>query len=121
MIEFFVENNAIGKDEKIREIFERNFSDELLVDWEKDSQILITPQYLYSTKKGQCRIEIEELWNLANEESTNPSDLFYNYYFLLTGLNHPEMGFAEFEKISYNLEQITNIFLARFEDFINKK
>lgn len=46
--------------------------------------------------------------------------MYYNYYFLYSGLKKPQKALTNLKGVSYNLESITNIFLNRFQFFVNQ-
>lgn len=59
--------------------------------------------YFYKNAKGECIFQLDDAWTMAKSEAKNPSETFYNYYFLATGLRQPRRGFANIKGISYNL------------------
>lgn len=46
--------------------------------------------------------------------------MYYNYYFLYSSLKKPQKALTNLKGVSYNLESITNIFLNRFQFFVNQ-
>ena len=74
----------------------------------------------YCFKKHKGEISLELLWKVATEEATDRKDnfklkvdfheeVYYAYYFLLSAFRSPKVGLQKLDRISYNLEVLTNL------------
>lgn len=74
-------------------------------------------------------IPLETLWNIVDAEIKdreaqkksyrgNNEELYYTYYFLLMAFRNPTNGLRKLDRISYNLEILTNL-LFRLESAID--
>jgi hypothetical protein len=74
-------------------------------------------------------IPLETIWNVVESEirerettkksvRTGNEELFYSYYFLLMAFRNPSNGLRKIDRISYNLEILTNL-LFRLEAAID--
>ena len=113
LIDFFVQNNNPELDYNIKNLFDNYFDETTMSLWERQELIQINSHYFYKHAKGKCFISLEEVWKMVLHECKEASDIYYAYYYMSAGLTKPEVGFSRIRNISYNLEQIANIFLTR--------
>ena len=95
---------------------------------EREDKILIDETYCFKKERGEIGLDL--LWQVAHEETTERKDgfknsapyteeLYYAYYFLLSAFRHPRLGLQKLDRISYNLEVLTNI-LSRLDGCIDQ-
>lgn len=59
-----------------------------------------------------CEVSLDDLWAMAKNSTENPSQLYYNYFFLTMGLTDPQIGFGCTLGISYNLQKIAGLVIG---------
>lgn len=86
---------------------------------------------LYCFKKEKVFIGLELLWKVVRDEirdrrengksmRSEAEETYYAYYFLLSAFRHPQNGLRKLDRISYNLEILTNL-LFRLDGAIDNE
>lgn len=126
LIEYFTQNSF--DDPALHQLFVTNFaSGRFAHEIERDKFILVDAQYCF--RKQKVEIEVELLWKVVTEEVGERRDqgklnrnyseeVYYCYYFILQMFRNSSNGLRKLDKISFNLELLTNL-LFRLESAID--
>ena len=103
------------------DIFSRNFADvHFTEEIEREDQIMVDPNG-YTFKKERVFIGLDILWKIVTDEinerkkdssknmRSDTEEIYYAYYFLLSAFRNPQCGLRKLDRISYNLEILTNL------------
>lgn len=109
------------EDDIISNIFSKNFANvHFNEEVEREDQIMVDPNG-YTFKKEKVFIGLDVLWKIVNDEINERKkdssksmrsyveEIYYAYYFLLSAFRNPQCGLRKLDRISYNLEILTNL------------